>query len=190
MANISLGSTAAACIVAATLVFGADKAGVVHLHHPAEPVRIAAALAAPPPVVDPNADQSKGVEALPAAMSGPSKRVRVTGEVVDSWCQISQIMGEATGTAHHMCAIWCAVGGIPVGILGTDGITYILLKVGSDETTVANPTMVDMQTDQIVVDGDLWQRDGVNYLLVEKVIADQGIVNLSHQQLGILPYGE
>ncbi|MBV9522298.1 MAG: hypothetical protein JO010_05870, partial [Alphaproteobacteria bacterium] len=65
-----------------------------------------------------------GSTAAPAA-SGP-QRVKITGEIIDSWCQVSQIMGVGIGTAHHQCAIWCAVGGIPVGIQGDDGKAYIL----------------------------------------------------------------
>ena len=46
--------------------------------------------------------------AAPAAADAPT-RIRVTGEIIDSWCQVSKIMGTGIGTAHHQCAIWCAV---------------------------------------------------------------------------------
>ena len=58
------------------------------------------------------------VAAAPA-QAAESKRVTVTGEVIDSWCYLSEIMW-ATGSAHHRCAVWCARGGVPVGILGED----------------------------------------------------------------------
>jgi hypothetical protein len=38
----------------------------------------------------------------------------------------------ATGSAHHQCAIWCARGGVPVGILGEDEQVYIVLRVEGD----------------------------------------------------------
>jgi hypothetical protein len=128
--------------------------------------------------------------AAPAqAASGPV-RIRVTGEIIDSWCQVSQIMGVGVGTAHHQCAIWCAVGGIPVGIQAEDGKTYILLKVENNADLVADPTVVDMQTDKVVADADYYERDGVNYLIVAKVVADGGIVDLNHKEFGIVPFGE
>ena len=50
-----------------------------------------------------------------AAATG--KRVTVTGEIVDTWCYVTEIM-YGLGTAHHQCAVWCAIGGIPVSVLG------------------------------------------------------------------------
>jgi hypothetical protein len=135
------------------------------------------------------------VAPLPATLadaapgSGPT-RIRVTGEIVDSWCQVSKIMGTGIGTAHHQCAIWCAVGGIPVGIMGEDGKLYILLKVEAASDVVASPTIIDIQTDKVVADADWYERDGVNYLVVTKVVADEGIVDKNHQDLGILPFGD
>ena len=48
------------------------------------------------------------------------KRVTISGEVIDTWCYVTEIMF-AEGSAHHQCAVWCAVGGIPVSVLGEDG---------------------------------------------------------------------
>ena len=46
--------------------------------------------------------------------AGPAAaRVTVTGEVIDSWCYLTELM-YPLGSAHHQCAIWCAAGGIPV----------------------------------------------------------------------------
>jgi hypothetical protein len=128
--------------------------------------------------------------AAPTGESAKPRRVTVTGEIIDSWCQVSQIMGVGAGTAHHQCAIWCAVGGIPVGIQADDGKVYILLKVDPNERTVRNPTVINMQTDHVTVDADLYERSGVSYLVVEKVVADDGIVNLNHKEFGIVPFGE
>ncbi len=126
--------------------------------------------------------------ALPAAAATP-ERVKVTGEVIDSWCYITEIMFPE-GSAHHQCAIWCAAGGIPVGILGADGQIYMVLKVNQDSTNVANPAILKIQSHQVTVDGDLYVRDGINYLVVNQVVADAGIVNVNHEEWGIQPFGE
>ncbi len=126
--------------------------------------------------------------ALPAVAATP-ERVKVTGEVIDSWCYITEIMFPE-GSAHHQCAIWCAAGGIPVGILGADGQIYMVLKVAQDSTNVANPTILKIQSHQVTVDGDLYVRDGINYLVVNQVVADAGIVNVNHEEWGIQPFGE
>ena len=126
---------------------------------------------------------------LTAAQAAAPQRVEVTGEVIDSWCYITEIM-YPEGTAHHQCALWCAAGGIPVGILGDDGEVYLVLKMGDDTTSVANPTVLDIQSHRVRVDGDLYLRDGMKYLLVDRIITDAGIVNQTHQEFGIQPFGE
>ena len=124
-----------------------------------------------------------------AAQAAAPQRIEVTGEVIDSWCYITEIM-YPEGTAHHQCALWCAAGGIPVGILGDDGEVYLVLKMGDDTTSVANPTVLDIQSHRVRVDGDLYLRDGMKYLLVDRIITDAGIVNQTHEDYGIQPFGE
>ncbi len=124
-----------------------------------------------------------------AAADTAGQRIRVTGELVDTWCAITGIM-YGFGTAHHQCAVWCAVGGIPVSILDEAGNYYMVLKIDGDDRSVANPRIVNIQTHQVTVDGTLFRRDGVNYLLVDEVADDQGIVNLTHEEYGIQPFGE
>ena len=124
-----------------------------------------------------------------AAAAKGSTRVKLRGEIIDSWCQVSGIMGVGAGSAHHQCAIWCAVGGVPIGILGEDNKVYVLLKVEGKDT-VASPTIVDMQTDVVTVDAEFVERDGVNYLIVEKVLINEGIKLKNHVDLGILTFGE
>ncbi len=123
------------------------------------------------------------------AAGGPApKRITITGEIIDTWCYVTEIMfGE--GTAHHQCATWCAVGGIPVSVLGKDGNVYVVLKVEGDGTNVGNPRIIKIQTHQVTVDGDLYERDGVKYLIVTRVADDQGIVNLTHEEYGVQPFG-
>ena len=125
--------------------------------------------------------------ATPAAAAGT--RVQVTGEIVDTWCAVSGIMF-AYGTAHHQCAVWCAVGGIPVSIRDAAGDFYMVLRIGDDTETVANPRMVTIQSHEVTVDGELVERDGVKYLLVDQVADDKGVVNLTHEEYGVVPFGE
>ena len=62
--------------------------------------------------------------ALAAPGLAQSKRVQVTGEIVDTWCNVSGLMF-GLGTAHHQCAVWCTLGGIPVSIRDKDGKMYL-----------------------------------------------------------------
>ena len=142
------------------------------------PVAAAAALAAALAVATP-----------PPTARAAAERVRVTGEVVDTWCSISGVM-YAYGTAHHQCAVWCAVGGIPVSVRAEDGTSYLVLRLEGDGSTVANSRLIDIQAHRVTVDGDLVRRDGVNYLLVDQVAEDGGIVNLTHAEYGVVPFGE
>ncbi len=122
------------------------------------------------------------------AGAAEGERVQVTGEMIDTWCYFSGVMGgpeAVVGTAHHTCAIWCAAGGIPVGILTEDGTVYMVVKWQGDPN-VANGTLLDVQSHQVVADGILHRRDGINYLLVEQV-ADNGITNHSHEDFGVTP---
>ncbi|HJO69777.1 MAG TPA: hypothetical protein QF804_08855 [Rhodospirillales bacterium] len=124
-----------------------------------------------------------------AADAAAARRVTVTGEIVDTWCYVTEIMF-ALGTAHHQCAVWCALGGIPVSIKDDDGNLYVILKVEGDDTSVANPGIVRIQTHKVTAEGDLYERDGVRYLIVTQVADDHGIVTLTHDEYGIQPFGE
>ena len=127
--------------------------------------------------------------ALSAQAAQKGKRVQITGELIDTWCYVTEIM-YAVGTAHHQCAIWCAVGGIPVSVKDKDGNVYVVLKVEGDDQNVANPRLITIQTHVVTVDGDLYERDGVKYLVVTKVADDKGIIDLSHKEYGIQPFGD
>lgn len=126
--------------------------------------------------------------AAPATAAKP-ERIKLTGEIVDTWCYITEIM-YAEGTAHHQCAVWCAAGGIPVGILADDGQVYMVLKLADDDTSVGNPAILRIQTHRVTVDGTVYTRDGLNYIVVNRVIDDSGIVNKTHEDYGIQPFGK
>ncbi|WP_350334648.1 hypothetical protein [Coralliovum pocilloporae] len=123
------------------------------------------------------------------ARAATPQRVQITGEIIDTWCYVTEIMF-AEGTAHHQCAIWCAVGGIPVSIKDKDGNIYMVLKLEEDTSSVANPKIITIQTHEVTVDGDLYERDGVKYIFVNTVADDKGVVNLTHEDYGIVPFGK
>jgi len=118
-----------------------------------------------------------------------SKRVNVTGEIVDTWCYVTEIMF-AQGTAHYQCALWCALGGIPVSVLGDDGKVYVVLRLEEETDNVAAPSVVKIQARKVTVNGDLYVRDGVNYIFVTEIADDKGVINLTQDEYGIQPFGE
>jgi hypothetical protein len=125
-----------------------------------------------------------------AAAAASAERVQITGEVMDTWCYTSEVMGGSDavlGSAHHQCAVWCAAGGIPVGILADDGQVYMVLKLGDDDQSNANPKVLEIQSNRVTVDGELYRRDGINYLLIDQIVSNEGIVNLSHEDYGVIP---
>lgn len=130
---------------------------------------------------------------LPAGASAAEQepeRVQITGEIIDTWCYFSGVMGGAdavVGTAHHTCALWCAAGGIPVGVLADDGTVYMVLKYDGDDNVTGGDTILEVQSDRITADGNLYERDGISYLVVEEVVANEGITNRSHETFGVVP---
>lgn len=123
------------------------------------------------------------------ATTAVAKRVTITGEIIDTWCNVTMIMF-AEGSGHYQCAVWCAAGGIPVSIKDEDENVYVVLRVEGEDTNVASPSIIKIQAHQVTVEGDLIERDGVKYLLVTQVANDDGIVNLSHEDVGIQPFGK
>jgi hypothetical protein len=103
-----------------------------------------------------------------AALVGPARadpaRVHVAGQLVDTWCSVTGIMFAA-------------------------GTYYMVLRIEDDDVSAANPRLVKIQSHEVSVDGDLVERDGVKYLFVTKVADDKGIVDLTHDQYGIVPFG-
>jgi len=129
--------------------------------------------------------------ATPAmAATAEGTRVTVSGEVIDTWCYFSGVMGgpdAIQGTAHHTCALWCSAGGIPVGILGEDGQVYMVLKVPQGDSVAGGDTLLTLASHGVTADGMLYQRDGLNYIVVSGVVSDAGIGNLSHLDFGLVP---
>lgn len=129
---------------------------------------------------------------LGAYGAGPARAeiVTVSGEAIDTWCYFSGVMGgpEAVqGSAHHTCALWCAAGGIPVGLLTEEGEVYMVLKLEDDADSAGGERFLHVASHQLTATGEHVLRDGVHYLIVDKVEADEGIVNLTHEDWDVVP---
>ena len=128
--------------------------------------------------------------AAPALAATEAKIVEITGEVIDTWCYFSGVMGgpeAVTGSAHHTCALWCAAGGIPVGVLADDGTVYMVLKFKGEDAVARTDTIMKVQSHQITAKGMHYVRDGINYIVVEDVVADAGITYVNHEDYGAVP---
>jgi hypothetical protein len=76
---------------------------------------------------------------------------------------------------------------VPVGLLSEAGDLYMVLKLGDDDTSNANPRILEVQSSQVTVDGELHERDGIRYLLIDEILNNDGIVNRSHEDFGVIP---
>lgn len=128
---------------------------------------------------------------LVSQSNAAGNKVTLTGEMIDTWCYVSQIMGSSdavVGSAHHVCAVWCAAGGIPVGLLDKkDNKVYMVLSFEGDDTSVANEKILSLQSHELTVKGTTFELDGISYLIIDEVVTDNGIVNLTHEKVGIVP---
>ncbi|MEM6905858.1 MAG: hypothetical protein AAF568_08190 [Pseudomonadota bacterium] len=124
------------------------------------------------------------------ALAADGKPIEVTGEIIDTWCYYSGVMGipeAVTGSAHHTCAMWCAAGGIPVGMLTEDGTVYMVVKWEGSADVADGVALLDVQAHTIQAKGTAYERDGINYLFVDEVVADLGITNVNHEDFGFIP---
>jgi len=137
----------------------------------------------------------KILAALLALCTGPAfaaegERITVTGEIIDTWCYYSGVMGgpdSVVGSAHHTCALWCSASGIPIGLLAEDGTVYTILKLGAQDNATGGDTALTLAAHTVTADGMAYERDGINYIIVEKVVEDLGIVNLTHEDYDVVP---
>jgi hypothetical protein len=89
--------------------------------------------------------------------SGSVKDVTVKGEVLDLVCYVDH---GATGAKHADCAAKCIRMGLPVGIKGEDGRTYLLVG----EHKPINEELVKHAAKTITVKGKAVSRDGFNMI--------------------------
>jgi len=90
-------------------------------------------------------------------MAANGSEITVTGEVLDMACYLDH---GAHGEGHAACAQKCISSGLPVGIKGTDGKTYLLIG----EHMPANSELAQYAAKTITVKGKYVSRDGINLL--------------------------
>ncbi len=78
----------------------------------------------------PDAALQKQIEKRDAKVTTKTntREMTIVGEVVDTWCYCSQVMGDGRGEAHKKCARLCVGGGVTAGIVTDDGTLYIAAK--------------------------------------------------------------
>lgn len=124
------------------------------------------------------------------AIASEGERIQITGEIIDTWCYFSGVMGgpdAVVGSAHHTCALWCSAGGIPVGLLAEDGTVYMVMKIEDSADSHGGDTQLSLASHVITADGVHYERDGLNYLIVEDVVSDQDIQLENHLDYGSIP---
>jgi hypothetical protein len=84
-------------------------------------------------------------------------QVTVKGEVLDMACYVDH---GAHGEKHASCAQTCIESGLPVGIKGEDGKTYLLIG----EHKPLNKELAQYAGKTITVKGKLVSRDGINMI--------------------------
>ena len=124
------------------------------------------------------------------ALAAEGERITVRGELIDTWCYFSGLMGSpdaSVGSAHHTCAMWCSAGGVPVGLLAEDGQVYMVLKIEGSDSANGSDTLLTLASDTITADGIVYRQDGLNYIIVSKVLSNEGITRLNHEEYGPVP---
>ena len=89
--------------------------------------------------------------------------VTVKGEVLDMACYLDH---GAHGEKHAQCAQTCIESGLPVGIKGEDGKTYLLIG----EHKPLNKELAQYAAKTITVKGKLVSRDGINMIANAEVV--------------------
>ncbi|HXN14502.1 MAG TPA: hypothetical protein VN865_15415 [Candidatus Acidoferrales bacterium] len=99
------------------------------------------------------------------ALAADSNETSVTGNLRDAYCYGT--MG-AKGAGHKACAIKCASAGIPVTLVekGTEK-SYILLP--DKDASPLPQSVISRMEDEVTVTGKEYNKNGVEYLVVESV---------------------
>jgi hypothetical protein len=90
------------------------------------------------------------------------REIVVKGEVLDMTCYI---VHNLSGPQHAECAKTCIRKGLPVGIKGEDGKTYLLVG----EKQAVNAELADYAAKTVTIRGKETMRDGFALLQVEEI---------------------
>ena len=94
---------------------------------------------------------------------GVGTEVTVKGEVLDMACYLDH---GAKGDKHAQCAQTCIESGLPVGIKGEDGKTYLLIG----DHKPLNKQLAEHAGKTITVKGKLANRDGINMIANAEIV--------------------
>jgi len=89
--------------------------------------------------------------------------VTIKGEVLDMACYLDH---GASGAKHADCAKTCIESGLPVGIKGADGKTYLI--IGQHEPI--NKTLAPLAGKTVTVKGKVVERDGIHMIANAEVV--------------------
>lgn len=103
-----------------------------------------------------------------------TKKVQITGEVVDAWCYASQVMGPGRGPKHKACALACIHGGVSAGILDEKtGELFVAAK--HKGYTGCKDLLLPFVAKRVVVTGWTARKGGCNLIKIQDVkLADSG----------------
>ncbi|MGB2869873.1 MAG: hypothetical protein WBD36_15600, partial [Bacteroidota bacterium] len=84
-------------------------------------------------------------------------------------CYVTGKMGPGRSQEHKECAINCAKGGIPLGIL--EDKTGNLYVAGQTKVAYGSATkmLLDYVADKVEVKGQVYSRSGIRYLVINEV---------------------
>ena len=87
----------------------------------------------------------------------------VKGEVLDMGCYLSR---GASGEKHADCAATCIESGLPVGLKGEDGKTYIVIG----EHVPINKQLAKYAGKTVTLKGKVTERDGLHLLANAEIV--------------------
>jgi hypothetical protein len=97
------------------------------------------------------------------------KESTIIGEVVDIQCYVSGATDPGKGQKHKDCAIECAKGGIPLGILEDKSNTLYLAGQSKVAMKGANELLLPFVAEKVKVTGKVYEKGGLKFLLIKKV---------------------
>lgn len=102
------------------------------------------------------------------AMKAPEGRsVTITGTVIDVSCKFGQGL---SGAEHKMCSEVCADRGIPLAILGSDGVLYIPTSAGMPGDG-QNARMKPFAEQTVTVTGKVFPAGGAQAIQIVTIAA-------------------
>jgi hypothetical protein len=103
------------------------------------------------------------------AQGKKGKESTIKGEVVDLQCYMSGVTGSGKGASHKDCAISCAKGGIPLGILEDKTNTLYLAGQTKDAMKGANDMLLPFVAEKVIVTGRTYEKGGMKLVLIKKI---------------------